>query len=71
MIIGKPNTLMIDLLCEKEKLSPDRFLMIGDTFESDIRMADRAGCKSILINKQVVSDVLCSYSIKEVPEIFK
>lgn len=66
VIIGKPNTLMIDLLCEKESLSPDRFLMIGDTYESDIRMADRAGCKGILISKK--SDYKC-ITVEEIVEI--
>lgn len=71
VIIGKPNTLMIDLLCEKEKLSPDRFLMIGDTFESDIRMADRAGCKSILISKHIYENTVTVSKIDNIIGLMK
>ncbi len=50
-IIGKPNTLMIDLLLDVEKTDVNRFLVIGDTYESDIIMANCSGAKSILISK--------------------
>ncbi|SFI52379.1 HAD-hyrolase-like [Treponema bryantii] len=71
LIIGKPNTLMIDLLCDFEKLSPDRFLIIGDTYESDIRMADRAGCKSILIDKEnLYKNCLNVNDISIIPGVF-
>lgn len=60
LIIGKPNILMVELLCDMEKLTANRFLIIGDTYESDIRMADRAGCKSILIDNN------CFYHKNEV-----
>lgn len=69
VIIGKPNTLMVELLCTQEKTSADRFLMIGDTYESDIRMADRAGCKSILIDKHSIYDNCCS--VKNIIDITK
>ncbi len=69
IIIGKPNTLMVELLCAHEKLSADRFLMIGDTFESDVRMANRAGCLSILIDKQSLHDDCIS--VKQISEIIK
>ncbi len=71
IIIGKPNTLMVELLCEQEKLDPGRFLIIGDTFESDIRMADRAGCKSILISDKKSPDCVSVSSIKDVKLLFQ
>lgn len=72
VIIGKPNTLMIDLLSEREEIKADRFIMIGDTFESDIRMANRAGCKSILIsNNSNYDNTLVVHSIGEIPEVFQ
>lgn len=71
IIIGKPNTLMVELLCEQEKLDSSRFLIIGDTFESDIRMADRAGCKSILISDNKIPDCLSVSSIKDVKSLFQ
>ena len=68
VIIGKPNTLMVKLLCEQEKLPAERFLMIGDTYESDIRMADRAGCKSILIDKE--TNCITVNNILEISKLF-
>ncbi|MEL3908862.1 MAG: HAD-IIA family hydrolase [Treponemataceae bacterium] len=52
VIIGKPSTLMIELISKLEKTPSYRFLMIGDTYESDIAMAKLAGAKHILISKQ-------------------
>lgn len=56
VIIGKPNTLMVELLCEIEHAGPERFLVIGDSYESDIRMADRAGCRSVLISRDITNE---------------
>ncbi|MDD7416113.1 MAG: HAD hydrolase-like protein, partial [Spirochaetales bacterium] len=57
----------VELLCEQEKLPAERFLMIGDTYESDIRMADKVGCKSILIDK--TSSYKNYNSVKDILEI--
>lgn len=71
VIIGKPKTLMVELLCEQEKLPAERFLMIGDTYESDIRMADRAGGKSILIDKDSLShNCITVNKILEIGKLF-
>lgn len=61
----------VELLCEQENLPAERFLMIGDTYESDIRMADRAGCKSILISDENNHNANCVKCIKECLEFFK
>lgn len=70
-IIGKPNTLMIELLLDIEKTDADKFLVIGDTFESDIVMAKSSGSKSILISDKQNSDVITVNSISEVPNCFR
>lgn len=51
-VIGKPNTLMLDILLEVNNLNRDEIVMVGDTYESDIIMANNVGCKSILINEK-------------------
>ncbi|MDU4978261.1 MAG: HAD-IIA family hydrolase, partial [Clostridium celatum] len=56
LVIGKPNTLMLDILSEINGLSNDEILMIGDTYESDIKMANKFGCKSILISDEEFED---------------
>lgn len=65
------GNLNLELLCEQEKLPAERFLMIGDTYESDIRMADRAGCKSILIDKETTShNCITVNNILEISKLF-
>lgn len=52
VVVGKPSTLMIELVSKLEKTPSYRLLMIGDTYESDIVMAKLAGAKHILISKK-------------------
>ncbi|MBQ8828055.1 MAG: HAD hydrolase-like protein, partial [Clostridia bacterium] len=44
VMIGKPGTYMLDLLCSKYGIATDEIVMIGDTYESDITMANKKGC---------------------------
>lgn len=69
-IIGKPNTLMIDLLTDIEKISANRFLVIGDTYESDIIMANCSGSKSILISKRDNPNALTVKKISDIINLF-
>ena len=70
IVIGKPNILMVEYLCEEFSLSADRMLVIGDTFESDIEMAERAGCRSVLIGKsKKMGGTTTVSSIAEIPKI--
>ncbi len=57
-VIGKPNTLMLDIVCEWFGLDNSEMLMVGDTYESDILMANKKGCPSILISPQEYSDTI-------------
>jgi len=47
-IAGKPNTYMLDLLCSDQELRPEEICVVGDSIESDIEMANRFQCRSIL-----------------------
>ncbi|MCX5790649.1 MAG: HAD-IIA family hydrolase [Elusimicrobia bacterium] len=47
-IVGKPNTYMLRLLCREHKLSPAQVCVVGDSPESDIRMAEVFKCSSVL-----------------------
>ena len=49
VIIGKPETFMLDLLCKDWNLRSEEILVVGDTFDSDIAMADSYGSPSLLI----------------------
>ena len=49
LVIGKPSTMMISYLCNINNINSSQILVIGDTYESDIVMANEAGSQSILI----------------------
>lgn len=48
--VGKPNTYMLDLLCKEHKLSPKEICIVGDSPESDMKMANNLKCTSILFD---------------------
>lgn len=52
VVVGKPSTYMLEYLCEKYGYIKDDLLVIGDTVDSDIKMANDFGCKSILIDEK-------------------
>jgi len=64
-VIGKPNTLMLDMVARMLELERDELLMVGDTYESDILMANRFGCPSVLISNREYSDTVSVGSIGE------
>ncbi|MFP4017182.1 MAG: HAD-IIA family hydrolase [Halanaerobiales bacterium] len=49
LVIGKPNTLMIDFVQEKTGLARDKIAMIGDRLYTDIQTAINAGITSMLV----------------------
>lgn len=50
VIIGKPETFMLDLLCGDWHLQSMEILVVGDTFDSDIAMANAYGAPSLLLD---------------------
>jgi HAD superfamily hydrolase (TIGR01450 family) len=50
-IVGKPNTYLLETICKEWNLHKDNICVIGDMLESDIAMANRYGCKSILVGR--------------------
>jgi len=47
-IAGKPNTYMLELLCQDFSISAEEICVIGDSIESDMEMAMRFKSQSIL-----------------------
>lgn len=70
IVIGKPNTIMVDYIARMNSVNNSRILVIGDTYESDIEMAKRAGALSILISKDNSFDVLSFPSVLEIYYFF-
>lgn len=51
-IVGKPNTYMMELLLAEKGLLQGEILVVGDTYESDMAMANKIGCPAVLISEQ-------------------
>lgn len=66
IIIGKPSTYMVEVIGAMNSVDSNRILVIGDTYESDIVMAKKAGCQSILISTDTYSDTLTVSTIREI-----
>jgi HAD superfamily hydrolase (TIGR01450 family) len=49
-VVGKPGTFMLDMLCEDHGFDSHRVLVVGDSTDSDIAMAEAAGAPSVLID---------------------
>lgn len=73
IVLGKPNTFMIEFLVDHMKIPAASMLVIGDTYESDIEMAKCAGCHSILLddNLNLKNDTLVIKNVKEVKCYFE
>ena len=65
-VVGKPNTLPLEVLCREFGFEKDDLLMVGDTYESDIAMASRFGCASILVGEEERPDTVVIRSIGDI-----
>lgn len=64
LVVGKPNTLMIDYVSKKLGVKKDKMAMVGDRIYTDIQMAINAGITGIL----VLSGESTQETVKESPQ---
>lgn len=67
--VGKPNTYLLELLCIENGLLPEEICVVGDVFESDIKMAVNFGCQSILFDPEDVFPTFSDKKVKKLCEI--
>lgn len=48
-VIGKPNTIMIDMACKANGLRPDEIMAVGDRYETDILGGQNYGARTGLV----------------------
>ncbi len=48
-VVGKPNRLMLEMAADVMDVDPEKTIMIGDRLYTDIKMAQDAGIRSILV----------------------
>lgn len=63
--LGKPNTFMLKEVCEQLGLAPDQILVVGDTYETDILMANKFGSQSVLISPNEYGDTVSVQNVNE------
>jgi 4-nitrophenyl phosphatase len=51
-LVGKPHTYMIELLAKDWNFQRNEIMIVGDSIETDIEMAKRYRCQSILISPE-------------------
>jgi 4-nitrophenyl phosphatase len=68
-IAGKPNTYILRLLCREHGLAPGKICIVGDSPESDIKMADNFKCRSILFDPENVFPDFRGTKVKRLREI--
>ncbi len=48
-IVGKPNRRMLEMAAEKMGVRTSEVVMVGDRIYTDMRMAENAGTRSVLV----------------------
>lgn len=67
--VGKPNTYLLELLCEEHGFLPKEICMVGDAPESDIAMAINFKCQSILFDPEDIFPMFSDKKVKKLNEI--
>lgn len=69
VVVGKPNTFMIEMLASNLNLAAESILVVGDSLESDIKMARKFGSPSVLVGSPILSDDIPTISIRALSEL--
>lgn len=73
-VVGKPNSLLVEMACEQLGVQPFECMMVGDRIYTDMKMAKNAGVKSglVLTGEATVEDVsACGIEIDRVYQSVK
>ncbi|HOV91103.1 MAG TPA: HAD-IIA family hydrolase [Syntrophorhabdaceae bacterium] len=57
-VIGKPETFMLEIISKKYNFQPNEIIVIGDSPETDIVMANKFGSPSVLVSKNFIKKQL-------------
>lgn len=67
IIVGKPSKFMMDFVCDQEHTTPGKIIVIGDTFDSDTKMAIDTGAHNILIGENDKAE----FQVSEIKDVVK
>ena len=65
LMIGKPSTFMLKEVSEQLGLAPAEILVVGDTYDTDILMANKFGSPSVIVSSHVYGDTVSVENIRE------
>jgi len=68
-VVGKPNPYLLDLVLSEHGLAKDEVLVIGDSRESDVGMAQAAGCRFLHLSTEKGAGLSHVNSLTEVRSI--
>ena len=68
-IIGKPNPLMLKTITSGLDIKPEEICVVGDSYESDIKMAKAYGADSFFITQKPVEGTRCIGRLAELAEL--
>lgn len=71
IIIGKPNIEMLKIIISDLNIKPEEICIVGDSYNSDIKMAQNYGSKGILITKEKRNDCQCITQLADLLEMMK
>ena len=71
ILVGKPETKMLEYISQKTGFSADEILMIGDSIESDMNMAKKYGSQGIYIKNGEIEENCEFESINELQELLE
>ena len=70
LIIGKPNIEMLKIMTADFNIKPNEMCIIGDSYDSDIKMAINYGADGILITKEKRNDCTCIEKLADLLEMW-
>ena len=65
VVIGKPNPAMLDIMLKDLHISPQNIYVVGDNYNSDIKMAQAYGANGVLITASPKTDCPCIRKLSE------
>jgi HAD superfamily hydrolase (TIGR01450 family) len=66
-VAGKPYTFLLEILAKRGRVQPHEILVVGDSLESDIAMANKYGALSVLIRQDNDARLGASWRFEQQP----
>jgi len=70
VIVGKPNVGILKAALSGFDFKPKEICVVGDSYDSDIKMAENFGANGILISDEYKPDCLCISKLADLLEIW-